>query len=87
MATAASAQFRDGPRALALAERVVLLVPSADNLDTLAVAQARVGNFKEAVAAQDRAITKLRAAAAPAAAIAGQQSRRARYQNGKPYPD
>ena len=87
LATAADAQFRDGARALTLAQRAVRLIPSSDNFDTLAAAQARAGHFQDAVAAQDRSIAKLRAAAAPAAAIARQQARRALYQSGKPYSD
>ncbi len=58
LATDASESLRDGRRALALAERAVGLTRRGDvtSLDTLAVAQAELGRFQDAVSTSREAL-------------------------------
>ncbi|MGD0579217.1 MAG: tetratricopeptide repeat protein, partial [Bryobacteraceae bacterium] len=78
---ATSQALRDGPEALALAVRALLLTHTQDcaTLDTLAAAYAENGRFEDAIATARRAI-----AADPAQAPAIQR-RIERYQLGKPW--
>ena len=59
-ATAPDAVFRNGNRALELAERAVELDREAATLDTLAAAYAEVGRFDEAIRTQLQAIALLK---------------------------
>jgi Tfp pilus assembly protein PilF len=59
LATCADRRFRDGARAVRLAQKAVELKPDVVSLDTLAAAYAAVGNFDAAVDTQKKAIQKL----------------------------
>jgi tetratricopeptide (TPR) repeat protein len=59
MATAADKRYRNGARAIMLAQKAVELNPSVASLDTLAAAYAAVGNFESAIETQKKAIQKL----------------------------
>ena len=50
------AVFRNGRRAVELAEKAIKLDQDAHNLDALAAAHAEIGRFEEAIATQLRAI-------------------------------
>jgi tetratricopeptide (TPR) repeat protein len=58
MATYPEGRYRDGKRAVELAEKAVALKDEANFLDTLAAAYAEAGRFQEAIKTQERAITK-----------------------------
>jgi tetratricopeptide (TPR) repeat protein len=60
MATCPDGRYRDGKRAVELAEKAVALRDDANFLDTLAAAYAEAGRFQEAIKTQERAITKLK---------------------------
>ena len=53
------------PRALELALEVYQRVPSAESIETLAMAYAQAGRFEEAVAWQEQLLTKAQAAGDP----------------------
>jgi cell division septation protein DedD len=59
LATAADKRYRNGARAIMLAQKAVELNPSVASLDTLAAANAAVGNFESAIETQKKAIQKL----------------------------
>jgi len=59
MATCPEGTYRDGKRAVELAEKAVALKDAANRLGTLAAAYAEAGRFKEAIKTQEMAITKL----------------------------
>ena len=59
MATAADKRYRDGAKAIMLAQKAVELKPNAASLDTLAAAYAAVGNFESAIDTQKKAVQKL----------------------------
>jgi len=60
MATCPESRYRDGKRAVELAEKAIALKDDANFLDTLAAAYAEAGRFQEAIKTQERAITKLK---------------------------
>ena len=62
LATAADKRYRDGARAVMLAQKAIELKPHAPSLDTLAAAYAAVGNFESAIDTQKKAVQKLLAA-------------------------
>lgn len=59
LATAANKRYRNGAKAIMLAQKAVELDPSVASLDTLAAAYAAVGNFELAAETQKKAIQKL----------------------------
>jgi len=59
LATAADMRYRDGARAIILAQKAVELKPDDASLDTLAAAYAAVGNFESAIETQKKAVQKL----------------------------
>ena len=59
LATAADKRYRNGAKAIILAQKAVELDPSVASLDTLAAAYAAVGNFELAAETQKKAIQKL----------------------------
>lgn len=85
LATHPDEAYRDGPRAVQLAEVAVAARNRQDpvSLDTLAAALAEVGRYPEAVTAIDTAIS-LRKDAPPDAFLEHLQSRRALFAEGKP---
>jgi tetratricopeptide (TPR) repeat protein len=60
MATCPDGRYRNGKRAVELAEKAIALKDDANFLDTLAAAYAEAGRFQEAIKTQERAITKLK---------------------------
>lgn len=60
LATCRNDRYRDGKRAVALAEKAVKLEEAANRLDTLAAAYAEAGRFQEAIKTQERAITRIK---------------------------
>jgi tetratricopeptide (TPR) repeat protein len=59
LATATDTRYRDGARAIMLAQKAVELKPNAPSLDTLAAAYAAVGNYASAIDTQKKAVQKL----------------------------
>ena len=60
LATCPDPQYRDGKKAVALAEKVVDRFPEANFMDTLAAAYAEAGNMEGAVRVQRLAVERLR---------------------------
>jgi cell division septation protein DedD len=60
LATCPDPRFRDGNKAVALAQRVVDRFPEANFMDTLAAAYAAAGNMEAAVRVQRLAVERLR---------------------------
>jgi tetratricopeptide (TPR) repeat protein len=59
LATTADKRYRNGAKAIMLAQKAVELKPNAASLDTLASAYAAVGNFESAIDTQKKAVQKL----------------------------
>lgn len=79
--------FVDGNKALFYAQKAVAIKTNVRTLNTLAVAQARSGQYQKAVATQQTAINMLRTAKKAVATeiLAENEERLAIYQAGKPY--
>ena len=79
--------FVDGDKALMYARKAANIKNNVRTLNTLAVAQARNGQYQEAAATQQSAISLLRSAKKTVALeiIAENEERLALYQAGKPY--
>ena len=60
LATCPDPRYRDGTRAVALAEKVVQRFPEANFMDTLAAAYAEAGNMEVAVRVQQMAVAHLK---------------------------
>ncbi len=87
LATMPSAELRNGPRAVELAENAVSSNAREPGfLDTMSAAYAEAGRFTEAAATQERAIAVLQQTEGmPAAIIADFESRLRLYQNKRPF--
>ncbi|MCH9050323.1 MAG: tetratricopeptide repeat protein [Proteobacteria bacterium] len=85
LATAPDARLRDGPRAVRLAEKAVSLLDDAHTRDHLAAAYAEAGRFRDAVNAQERAVSIARAEGSSASDIADMEDRLRLYRQGRPY--
>ncbi|MBI4643255.1 MAG: tetratricopeptide repeat protein [Deltaproteobacteria bacterium] len=59
-ATSKNDKYRNGARALELAQKAVLIHKNANSLDTLAAAYAETGRFKEAIETQEEALYLLK---------------------------
>jgi cell division septation protein DedD len=59
LATAADSRYRNGAKAIMLAQKAVELKSNVASLDTLAAAYAAVGNFESAIDTQKKAVQKL----------------------------
>lgn len=79
--------FVDGSKALIYAQKAIAIKTNARTLNTLAVAQARNGQYQKAVATQQAAITMLQSGKKTIAPeiLAENEERLALYQAGKPY--
>jgi len=84
MATCPEGKYRDGTRAVELAEKAVALIDAANCLDTLATAYAEAGRFQEAIKTQERAITKLKQEGGPEA-LTEFEKHLSSYKAGKPW--
>lgn len=84
LATASSPELRDGRRAFELAAQVFTAQPVPDHGQTLAMAFAEQGRFKEALELQLAVIAELEGKKAPAAAIERAQKRLATYSQNLP---
>lgn len=85
LATAPDARLRDGPRAVRLAEKAVSLLDDAHTRDHLAAAYAEASRFRDAVDAQERAVSIARAEGSSASDIADMEDRLRLYRQGRPY--
>ncbi len=86
LATCPDPDFRDGPKALDLAWEAVDIKADAYNYDTLAAAQAQMGQFEEAIRNQERAINLItRDPLVPESLKSAYQDRIRLYRNGEPF--
>jgi len=85
-ATSKTDKYRNGTRALELAQKALLLHKNADSLHTLAAAYAETGKFQEAAATQEEALNLLRTQAAPPKEDLTRYGRQLQaYQSNKPW--
>jgi tetratricopeptide (TPR) repeat protein len=84
MATCPDKKYRNGIRAVELAEKALKLSKADDVLNTLAAAYAEAGRFEEAVVSQERAIEKLKEAGS-VKDIPEYEKRLHSYRAGKPW--
>jgi tetratricopeptide (TPR) repeat protein len=85
LATCPDPKILDGREAARLALKAVSIDKNAENLDTLAAAQARKGDFKSAVETQQAALDMLRKDKAEQKTIEEFIARLSLYKEGKPY--
>jgi tetratricopeptide (TPR) repeat protein len=78
---------RDAARALGLAQALVEAQPTADHLETLAMALAASARFDDAVAAQERAIAAIEGAGSGAGALTAARRRLDLYRGRRPVLD
>lgn len=87
LATCPDPKIHDGREATRLALKAVSIDRNAENLDTLAAAQARNGDFKSAVETQQAALDLLQKDKAAQATIEEFTARLSLYKEGKPYKE
>jgi tetratricopeptide (TPR) repeat protein len=87
LATCPDAKIHDGREAVSFALKAVSIERSAQSLDTLAAAQARNGDFRQAVETQQAALDLLRKSEAAQANIKEFSTRLSLYKEGKPYTE
>ena len=85
LATCPDAKIHDGKEAVSFALKAVSIDRNAQYLDTLAAAQARKGDFKQAVETQQAALDLLRKDKAVQETIKEFTTRLSLYTAGKPY--
>ncbi|MHC1696954.1 MAG: tetratricopeptide repeat protein [Geobacteraceae bacterium] len=85
LATCPDPKIRDGREAARLALKAVSIDKNAENLDTLAAAQARKGDFKSAVETQQAALDLLQKDEPVQTTIEEFIARLSLYKEGKPY--
>jgi tetratricopeptide (TPR) repeat protein len=84
LSTCADEQYRNGEKAVKLAERAVEINPSETYMDTLAAALAEKGKFNEAVSMQEKAIDLYKKAGGKVK-LAQYRERLNSYKNNKPW--
>jgi tetratricopeptide (TPR) repeat protein len=84
MATCPDDRYRNGKRAVELAEKAVKLDETSNRLDTLAAAYAEAGRFQDAIKTQEWAITKLEQEGRKKS-LAEYEEHLASYKSGKPW--
>lgn len=84
LATCPEERLRDGALALEMVEKALALQSDVEFYDTLAAAYAELGRFEEAVEAQQRAVSMLKAGDDPQLLETGLQ-RLAHYRSGRPW--
>ena len=84
MATCPDGRYRDGKRAVDLAEKAWKSRETAARLDILAAAYAEVGRFQEAVNTQEKAITKVKQEGREKA-LPEYEKHLSSYKSGKPW--
>ena len=84
LAASGAAELRNGPRALALAERLFERQPSLRQAETLAMALAETGRFAEAAGWQERIVAEAERLQ-DAALLARARETLAAYRRGEPY--
>jgi tetratricopeptide (TPR) repeat protein len=85
LATCPEGRYRDGKRAVELAEKALELEESPFMLDTLAAAYAEAGRFQGAIKAEERAIVKLMIEKGNVNDIAEFEKHLASYKAGRPW--
>jgi tetratricopeptide (TPR) repeat protein/cell division septation protein DedD len=86
LATSQDERLRDGPRAVALAEKALAHTTDVNFLDTLAAAYAEAGRYDEAVAMENRVVSIL-AARGTVSDLRPHVERLSLYEEGRPYRD
>jgi tetratricopeptide (TPR) repeat protein len=84
MATCPEGRYRDGKRAIELAEKALELKETSYILNTLGAAYAEAGRFQEAIKTQERAITKRKQEGGPEA-LTEFEEHLSSYKAGKPW--
>lgn len=87
LATCPDPKIRDGREAVRFALKAVRIDKNAENLDTLAAAQARNGDFTSAVETQQAALDLLRKEEAEQTTIEEFIARLSLYKEGRPYDE
>jgi tetratricopeptide (TPR) repeat protein len=85
LATCPDAEYREGAKAVELAQKAVELKPKAFCLDTLAAAYAEAGRFEDAITVQEKAIALLRKEEGKTEILAGYMERLNSYKANKPW--
>jgi len=87
LATCPDDRFRDGNRALGLAQRLVAVDPKPAHIDTLAAAYAATGRFEDAIRTQNQAIATLEKTDFDMTKMVEYRNHLASYEEHKPWRD